>query len=611
MNCSKSNALLLMQQQRQQQQLKQQLRQMLKMGYFPLRRLLLAAGALYGLQFIHPRVASADPHKAPNPALWGYSGLFNVPTAEVMPNGTYIASLRYFPLNTGLSGSATVSLFDNLEAGLVFGIPPANGFASMAGSLKYRLINQAQGLPVSLAVGATLLGANNTSSYVPSNSLFLTLSHELYLPYEKQIHHLANFHAGFMGGLNGARLVGGLEIPIMDYGRIKMEYLGSLNDFSSQAFNLGLNFTPLPFLHIDMALMQLPGRTFWDRDFILGVGYSGNFGFAPASPSPSPRPTTEPTITPSATPVATPTPGSQIEVQSTATALGSFRIRVVDRQSQTALAGAEIRLSSPDLKLQLDALTDIIGESAYIKVPTGAYEAEVVKEGWYSESRFISIQENRETFIEIALSQRLGRISGRVVFADGNPVTDQGSQLDLTDSRGALIKQVVPEANGSYFFTEVLPGKYTLTLLYKGKIITRKSIEIAPAGVIAQEFTVDIPESTSIPTPAPTPVPTPTVPATPPPQPSAAPSSQEVSAQIEGQVKDDKGQVLGGIRLKLENDDLMVITLSSNEGKYSFREIPKGTYRLSLSKTGFKTRVFQITILRSESLTHNFEMSKE
>lgn len=586
------------------------------MAQAPLRRLATVAGVLLSLATPAVAWAESPPHKAPNPALWGYSGLLNVPTAEIMADGSYVASLRYFPLNSGLSGSATVSLFENLEAGLVFGAPPANGFASMAGSLKYRLIDQAKGLPVSLALGATLLGADPAGSYLPGNNVFLTLSHALFLPYEKKTYHVANFHAGFMGALTGARLVGGLDIPVLDYGRIKMEYLGSLNDLSSQAFNLGLSFTPLPYFHVDVALMQMPGRTFWDRDFILGVGYSGNFGFKAPEASPSPVPTAVPTPVPTPTaPLANEKPlPSQVEVQAPGTVRGSFRVRVIDKHTQTALNGAEIRLSSPDLVLRVKAQTDLIGEAAYLKVPVGAYEAEVTKEGWYSESRFVSIQENRETFIEIALAKRMGRISGRVVFPDGNPVSDQGAQLELTDNRGTVIKQVMAEANGTYLFSEIVPGSYTLTLLYQGKIVTRKSVEVLPANTLAQEFTVEAPapspaatsQPSSAPTPMPTPVPSPSPVVTAPPV-----NNGQVSALIEGQVKDDKGQVLTGVRLKLENDDLMVITLSGAEGQYSFREIPKGTYRLSLNKQGYKTRVFQITITRTESLNHNFEMSKE
>jgi len=587
-----------------------------KMGKSPLRRLLGVAGVFLSLQAATLAAwAGTLPHKAPNPALWGYSGLFNVPSAEVMADGSYVTSLRYFPLNSGLSLSATVSLFENLEAGLVFGAPPANGFASMAGSLKYRLIDQAKGLPVSLAVGATLLGADPVGSYLPGNSLFLTLSHSLFLPYEKKTYHVANFHAGFMGGLTGARLVGGLEIPVLDYGRIKMEYMGSLNDLSTPALNLGLNFTPLPFLHVDMALMQVPGRTFWDRDFILGVGYSGNFGFKTPEPTPTPTPSpvSSPVSTPTPSPASTATPASRVEVLAPGTTRGSFRLRVIDKHSQSVLSGAEIRLSSPDLVLRVNALTDPMGEAVYLNVPTGAYEAEVAKEGWYSESRFISIQDKRETFIEITLAKRMGRISGRVVFPNGNPVSDQGAQLELTDNRGNVVKQVMAEANGSYLFAEIVPGTYTLTLLYQGKIVTRKSVEVLPANTLAQEFTVEPPQASPSPVvPTPTPAAQPTPAASPTPIATAPPfNNAQVSALIEGQVKDDKGQILTGVRLKLENDDLMVITLSGAEGQYSFREIPKGTYRLSLNKQGFKTRVFQITITRTESLTHNFEMSKE
>jgi len=551
------------------------------------------------------------PHKAVNPALWGYSGLLNVPTAEVMPNGSYSGNLRYFPLNSGLSGSAMISLFDNLELGLVFGAPPASGFASMAGSLKYRLISQDQGAPVSLALGASLLGLDSGNSYVPGNSLFLTLSRSFYLPLEKGSLHIANLHGGFMGDLKGARLVGGLEVPVMDYGRFKLEYMGSLNDLSSQAFNFGLSFTPWPFLNLDIGLMQMPGRTFWDRDFVIGIGYSGNFGLTPhTAPSPVSSPSPSPQVSSTPTPQSSATPPSQVEVQPQALKKGSFRIRVIDKVDQKSLSGANIRLSSPDLVLRLNAHTDPVGEARYLHVPSGAYEVEIMKEGWYSESRFISVQDNRETFMEITLTQRTGRVSGRVIMPDGNPVSDQSSKLELTDSRGTLIKENKPEANGSYLLADILPGKYTLTLFYQGRISSRKELEISPGTVNVHEFIVEGPAPTPSP-PEPSAVPPSPLPTPVPANSAPPPAKQVVSAVIEGQVKDASGAALSGVRLKLENDDLMVITLSSPEGKYTFREIPAGVFRLSLNKQGFKTRVFQITITRTESLKHDFDMQKE
>lgn len=564
-----------------------------------------------GIQAAESHGPDFHTHRAVSPALWGTSGILNVPSADTLRQGTLAASLRYFPLNSGLSGSTLFSPLENLELGLVFGAPPAQGFAAMAGTLKYRLIAQDQGLPVSLAVGATLLGLDAPQSYVPGNHFFLSLSHALHLPLDKHNLHLAHLHGGFMGDLKGARLVGGIEVPILDYGRIKVEYLGSLQDMSSQALNLGISLTPWPFLGIEAGLMQMPGRTFWDRDFVLGLTWSGHWGPQPvkATPSPVPSPSPSPEPSPTPQPMHSEPPPSTVEVQPQALKKGSFRIRVIDRLSQTALAGAELRLSSPDLKLRLKASTDLIGEANYLHVPVGAYEAEIIKEGWYSESRFISVQENRETFIEIALSQRTGRISGKVVYPDGNPVTDQAASLELSDSRGAVIKQVIPAANGTYQLNELIPGKYTLTLMYQGQIVSRKEVEIVPGAVLLQEFSVALPV-TATPEPTATATPQPTSTATPSPVVSA-PSKQNVAAIIEGQVKETGGAPLAGVRLKLENDDFMVITLTSPEGQYAFREIPAGVYRLSLNKQGYQTRVFQITITRTETLKHNFELKKE
>ena len=84
-----------------------------------------------------------------------------------------------------------------------------------------------------------------------------------------------------------------------------------------------------------------------------------------------------------------------------------------------------------------------------------------------------------------------------------------------------------------------------------------------------------------------------------------------MAAQLEGMLKDKQdGSPLSGVRLELKNDDLLVIILSNNQGKYIFRDIPAGVYRLGISREGYKNRAFQITVTKTETMKHDFELER-
>lgn len=511
-------------------------------------------------------------------SLWGYSGLLNIPTADVLPAQSVYTGLRYFPLNSGLSGVANISPLDNLEAGLVFGVPPANGFSALAASIKYRMMDQSRDQPLSLAVGATLLGLNeDPGSYVPGNNAFISVSRG----FDWDNIRLVNLHGGFMGGLQGARLFAGLDVPILDLARFKTEYLGMVGG-SFQAFNFGLSITPHPSFSIDLGLMQRPHQTFWDRDFVLGIAWHGDFGhLLAASPEPVPD---KPQPTPSAQPAR---PGQ-----------GDVRLRILDRTDIVALEGVAVALSQQGSAEVYRGQTDINGEVRFERLPSGNYEVRAERNGWNPEVRLISVQADLETFLELALSGQLGSIQGNIEVAGGGNPGELSLEL-LNQTERSVRRESV--SGSSYRLEKIAPGPYTLVVRQGGE--ERLRLQIRVKGNAESQYDLSLP-------PAPQPVPTPASSAAPTPAPTAVPAAP-VSASVSGTIKDKQQNLISGARLELKNDDLLVITLTTPEGKYIFRDIPQGVYRLTLSKEGFKSRVFQLTITKSEALEHNFDLEPE
>lgn len=580
-------------------------------------RRLAASLLLSGSLLLSAAAAAADvTDSQPNPGLWGSSGLLTVPTTEILPNRNVYTSLSYFPLNSGLSLQATLALFEDLEAGLVFGVPPANGFASLAASLKYRIMNQAKGFPVSLALGANLIGLGDTPSYVPGSNVYLMLGRS----FDWNQYRIVNLHGGFMGGLGGARAVAGLDVPILDFARVELEYLGNLNNLS-HTLNLGVVVTPTPQLTLQAGLMQRPG-SFWDRDFVLSVGWRGDWGsWFSQTPTALPGPSASPV-----TPMPTPTP----VLRPPALEKGNVRIRVIDAERVIPLDGASISLSQPETATRFEGRSDLTGEARFDRIPIGIYSVVVQKDGWVLEQRRLSVQENLETFLEVPLSGKGGTIYGAIETADGGSPGDL--DVEVQDVSHLLIRRVNLTGN-SYRIEKLPPGAYALIVKSAGNerlrlnILVRANQEsqydltLPPTGNPPSSLPSASPSAaptglpSSVPSSAPSSAPSPDATPSAMPSPSTAPTpaptpppAGPIIAQIEGVVKAKGGQPLSGVRLELKNDDLMVILLSNSEGHYVFREIPQGIFRLQLSKDGYKTRAYQITINKSEVMKHDFEL---
>lgn len=560
--------------------------------------------------------AAGTTDKMPNPGLWGSTGLLTVPTADILPSHDFYGALSYFPLNSGLSLSGTISILDDLEAGLVFGVPPAAGFSALAASLKYRIMNQAKGQPVSLALGASLLGLGDTPSYVPGSNVYLMISRG----FDWEQTRIVNLHGGFMGGLGGARGVAGLDVPILDFARVELEYLGNLNNLS-HTVNLGVVITPTPNLDIQAGLMQRPG-SFWDRDFVLSVGWRGNWGeWFGIGNDPGPRPSSRPGSSPGAEPGAGPSVGPSAEPSPIVKRLpaqekGSARIRAIDAERIIALDQATVSLSQPETDLRFNAKTDVSGEVSFGRIPVGTYHVVVEKDGWVLEQRKISVQQDLETFLEIPLSGKGGTIYGQIEAAGGGPTGDL--DVEVQDASHLVIRRV-NLTGASYRIDKLPPGTYTLLVKSNGS--ERLRLNILVRANQESQYDLTLPPSGEAP---PTANPGATPPASP--EPSGAPSTAPttaptpsqttaptappgpVSAQLEGVVKDKEGKLMPGVRMELKNDDLLVITLTNGEGRYTFRDIPQGIFRLQLSKDGFKSRAFQITIVKSEVMKNDFQL---
>ena len=73
-----------------------------------------------------------------------------------------------------------------------------------------------------------------------------------------------------------------------------------------------------------------------------------------------------------------------------------------------------------------------------------------------------------------------GRIEGRVLRQDGNPV--EAAAVTLTDARGDVVAAVVSKPSGEYVLADLYPGDYTLTATADGTRPAAHSITVEGVG---------------------------------------------------------------------------------------------------------------------------------
>src|SRR5229473_7398721 len=87
--------------------------------------------------------------------------------------------------------------------------------------------------------------------------------------------------------------------------------------------------------------------------------------------------------------------------------------------------------------------------------------------------------------------------------------------------------------------------------------------------------------------------------------------SQSPTATVNGQVRDTSGAVVQGADVQLINDrtNVRYPAKTNSDGIYSVTDLPPGTYRLQISKAGFKTIVkpdIRLNVLDARAI--NFDL---
>lgn len=178
---------------------------------------------------------------------------------------------------------------------------------------------------------------------------------------------------------------------------------------------------------------------------------------------------------------------------------------------------------------------------------------------------------------DMAKKLSLSSISGRILDEDGEPIT--GVTVRLSPSG----QTVVTGSDGTYEFTELSPGDYTIAPSKSGFDFSPASHKISLSG---EEMTgLDFAGREVI----------------------GPPSTYKLS----GQIQTEAGKALEDVRLLID-PPVVEEVISETKGKYAFGELQEGNYTIKPKKTGFTFEPTEITVTANRDVSgQNFVASKE
>lgn len=550
-----------------------------------------AIAALFGV------VTTAAPASAVVPettSVWGYSGLVLMPTAGV--HGFRDFSVGGHLLTKGsqftLVPYATAGVFEGLEFGILYGVP-VEGFSGLSGHAKYQLIRPTRDRPTAVAVGLSLLGVNTTDPtmqssyrYVDGNNVYLVLSHDINTTIGGATYTLASAHFGFAGNLTlGSRMMAGLEVPIADKGSVVADYMGPMGAVGG-FFNLGASYKLSPEIKLRAFTMGVPGAPLTDRDFGIGMSYSGNLlgnlQGAVETPGPQATPTPRPwTPTPAPTPgvIATPAPLPSIpptpavsptpEVTPTPTPVegpATVRGTLLDDKGRP-LAGWQVGAPGADRWTP----TDVTGRYS-LTLPLGPYELTVKDPaGKVHLTKPIRLVTPKGMELPLVVAVPVGQLKGMVV--------DASSRQGLADTKVQLFRagetyNLSTRDSGAFYVSDLPAGQYRV-------VVTRSRYQ-------AHEETVQIQAKQER---------------------SVVVQLKAKPGSLAGKVTTLTGQGLPGVVVTIPSQKKT--TTTDRLGAYDFPELPPGEHEVVYTQGARRVSTTLVRVRSDETTTENVTVAPE
>lgn len=146
-------------------------------------------------------------------------------------------------------------------------------------------------------------------------------------------------------------------------------------------------------------------------------------------------------------------------------AVGGVAGTILDSSNGQPVAAATVRLLSGATPVAVTA-TDTFGKFILTNITGGTYTIEFSKMNYTTFTQGVVIQPDTITIVNPILTAIPGTLQGTVTSSEGSAVS--GAQVLLSDSLGTVLSQTTTSPTGTYSFTSIIPGHYTLTVSADG-----------------------------------------------------------------------------------------------------------------------------------------------
>ncbi|MCF6409864.1 carboxypeptidase regulatory-like domain-containing protein [Pseudalkalibacillus salsuginis] len=251
---------------------------------------------------------------------------------------------------------------------------------------------------------------------------------------------------------------------------------------------------------------------------------------------------------------------------------GGLSGTVLDGNTGLSLSGVTVELLQNGTEIGTTS-TNGSGDYSFTSIEPGSYTVRFSKTAYTTVTQPVTVSSNRISTLNLALPPLPGSINGSVTAQGGGVL--QNARVTLTDTFGALIGQTVTDAGGSYYFPQVKPGHYTLSVSRDNYQSKTEGVEVSPNSVSTVNFVLS-------PNPA----------------------------TVNGTVENTTGQPIADALVQVKNEAGIIVafTFTDTNGQFAFNSIAPGTYFLQASADDFAKQTLGTTLSAGETETLTFRL---